>query len=211
MPPSTTETGRYTWAGEKLYVAPKWVMEGLRGNAVSNAARDGEKSDEEINDLLENLSQWQCDSYGRTALNNMMAELNEARAGDQAGGRNPLLSKTINRVMDLAVERRVNALEAINEVAEMYVSLFSPDEGRNPAQEVIRCVRSWFRNHDTVALDAEAANIMQDWANQRGGGAVQELPDIQGLPDDGAMAGSGSGTRKPRRKRGTDWKNGINK
>lgn len=209
MPPSSTELGRYTWAGEALYQAPPWVMEGLRGGAVGNASRDGEKSDEEINELLEELSQWNCDSYGRTALNNMLAEMQDARAGDQAGGRNPHLSKTINRVMDLSVERRLNALESINEIIDVYVDLFSPDEGRNPLQEVLRCVRSWFRNHETVSVDAEAANSMQDWANSRGNGVTQELPDLVGLPEDES---SPSGTRKPGRRRArTDWKNGINK
>lgn len=208
MPPSTTETGRYTWVGEKLYTAPAWVIEGLRGSVVKDATRDGQKSDEEINELLENLSQWNCTAYGRKGLDNMLAEMQDARAGDQAGGRNPHLAKTINRVMDLAVERDLNALEAINEVAEVYLSLFSPDEGRNPLAEVVRCVNSWFRNHETVALDAEDANVMQEWANARGGGATQELPDVQGLPeDDGTVS-----TRKPGRRRARrDWKSGTNK
>ena len=40
MPPSTTETGMYTWVGEKLYGAPDWVIEGLRGGRVKDGSRD---------------------------------------------------------------------------------------------------------------------------------------------------------------------------
>jgi hypothetical protein len=176
---------------------------------VKDASRDGQKSDEEINELLENLSQWTATSYGRKALDNMLDEMNVARAGDQQGGRNPHLSKTINRVMDLAVERHLNALEAINEVADTYVTLFSPDEGRNPLGEVVRCVNSWFRNHETVGIDAEDANVMQEWANARGGGALQALPDVSAMPEgDRSPAG---GSRKPRRRRREDWKAKANK
>lgn len=213
MPPSTTETGMYTWVGDKLYGAPDWVIEGLRGGRVKDGSRDSEKSDEEIAELLEELSQWSATSYGHTALNNMLADMREARPGDQRGGRNPHLSKTINRVMDLAVERHLNALEAINLVAEQYVALFSVDElaGRNPLQEVVRCVNSWFRNHDTVALDAQDANVIMEWANQRGGGQTQTVPDVIDTVMTAEDTSPSVRTRAPRRRSGRDWKAQANK
>lgn len=216
MPPSSTELGRYTWAGETLYQCPPWVLEGLRGGAVKNQTRDGDKTDEEISELLEELSQWAYTSYGRKAMDNMLAEMTQARPGDQLGGRNPHLAKTINRVLDLAVERHLNALEAVNEIADTYVTLFSPDEGRSPLAEVVRCVNSWMRNHENVKMDAEDANIIQEWANQRGSGEVQELPEVATVMNEineGAIVSprAARSERRLRRRVGDDWKSRANK
>lgn len=214
MPPSTTETGRYTWAGEKLYTAPEWVIAGLRGNAVGDASRAAEKSQKETGELLERLSQWNATSYGRVALTNMLDEMSQARAGDQRGGRNPHLSKTINRVMDLAINRDLNALEAISEVAEMYESLFSPDENRNPLAEVVRCVNSWIRNHEKASEDVDASSVEMQWAMQRGGGAVVDLPDVNAdmLTDEmETRAATTSGPKRPRRRTAHNWRQDTNK
>lgn len=171
MPPSTTETGRYTWAGEKLYAAPQWVIDGLKGGRVKNAERTGYKTDDEIETILYNLSQWGCTSYGRTALNNLLAEMRDSMPGAGIDGRNPRLSRSINRMLDLAVSRDLNAYEALGEIADQYQALFSPDEThRSPLGEVRRCVESWMNNHDTAELDADNANVVMAWANARGGG-----------------------------------------
>lgn len=211
MPPSTTGKGRYTWVGEMLYTAPSWVVEGLRGGAVGNASRDGDKSDEEIQKLLDDMSAWQTDSYARTAMNNMLAELSEARPGAGTDGRNPLLSKTINRVMDLAAEGRLNANQAVSEVAEMYESLFSPDEThRSPIGEVVRCVRSWFRNHETVRIDVADTQVLHSWAQSRGGGAAAPVDDAGNVMEREVTETTGK-TPRMRRGMGYKWKKDTNK
>lgn len=221
MPPSTTGHGRYTWVGEKLYSAPEWVVNGLRGNTVTRDAGTGEMSDAAIEKMLQDVSKWPASPYGRKALDNMLADLNDARAGDQAGGRNPLLSRTINRVLDLALTQDLNALESINEVADVYETLFSPDEARNPLGEVIRCVRSWVRNHENASAEAKASADALSWAMSRGNGeawetgtAVESIMD----KDDGSPGGSGAGSAVPRissrvrRRAGrNNWKDSINK
>lgn len=167
MPPSTTELGRYTWVGEKLYEAPQWVLENLR---MASHSGDHATGDETVEAILQAMSQCESTSYGEVGLANMLKELGDARPGSPQGGRNPTLSKVVNRVLDLALERHLSALVALSEVQRVYVSLFSVDEmqARSPGGEFVRCVHSWIRNKEDLDDSIRSLEGVTGFLSSRG-------------------------------------------
>lgn len=213
VPPSTTETGRYTWAGEKLYSAPDWVLEGLHAARAASGGRN--MADDEISATLDILSLWAWTSYGEAAVNNLLQELADARPGDPNAGRNATLARVTYRVLDLALERQVPAMEGISRVASTYQELFYGEEGRNPHGELLRCVRSWMNNKEDLE-DGLAGNYeLAQWVAKRGQMTVgdeearERIQEMTAAEHDANMVLKW--TRGKRHRAGSDWKKGLNK
>lgn len=172
MPPSSTALGRYTWSGETLREAPDWVLDGLPSAGAGGYRRVPR---EELGEWLESLSRGEWTNYARAAFSGLLQELEEARAHGR--GRNPSLAKVINRLMDIALDGELPALEALAEVQRVYFSLFDPEErlSRNLGGEFIRCVESWTRNKDELESRLASLDALQAWVRARSGAEKKDV------------------------------------
>jgi hypothetical protein len=171
MPPSSTALGRYTWSGEALKEAPDWLVEGLPSAGGGGYRRVPR---EELGEWLESLSQAEWTSYARAAFEGLLAELREARS--RGNGRNPTLAKVLNRVLDLALDGELSALEALADVQATYLTLFDEEEkaSRNLGGEFIRCVESWTRNKEGLEDRLASLDGLQAWVRSRTGDEKKE-------------------------------------
>lgn len=175
MPPSTTAIGRYAWRGETVVQAPEWVVEGLPQSAGGNYRQ---VKHETLGEWLDDLSQAEWTSYARTAYVNLLDELKNARPGFGRHGRNPTLSRVVNRVLDLALDYELPALEALSEIKDVYFGLFGSDEDRDLGGEFRRCVESWARNKDGLEERVEDVKGLQAWIASHGGPARKARENI---------------------------------
>ncbi len=200
-PPSWTSDGRYVWTGEALATTPKWVTEGLGAGTV-DAANDC--SDAVIDEYLDLLSKFDWTPYGRAAVTGMLTDLRRAQPGDGRWSRNATLTRVVYRTCDLALQRELPALDALDSVMQLYPTLFTPTElaTRNVRQEVIRCVRSWVRKKDGIADRVSEVAAVHRWVADRSG---SDFDQIRGRALEIAHAADESVRRLGTSARAGDW------
>lgn len=177
MPPSTTELGRYAWRGESIVQAPEWVVEGLpvsAGGSYRNIKR------ETIGAWVEELSQAEWTAYGRAAYEGLKDELLMARPGFGRQSRNATMFRVVARILDLSLEYELPAIDALDEVRQVFFSLFGVDElaHRNIGGEFVRSIEAWARNKEDLESRVADVKGLGDWVRARTGADRREVKDI---------------------------------
>lgn len=186
LPPSVhpgdemTRSGfRYRYADDTNAAwAPAWLIEAVAAEAPATTGSTSAVlySDAELDDILRDLSTAQFDSYGLAALNARVSEIRSSNFGSVDSGRHPTVRNAVLRLLDLALEGRVPALECIATLLAEYQRVAS--DGRNHRAEVTRMVRWWAARQPDLKAQAAAVREALRWA-RRGGLALNEpLPRV---------------------------------
>jgi hypothetical protein len=170
VPPSRVSAGPYELLGDVLVEAPAWVLAGFKAGVVATTGNPSVNSFDaaELTDVVDRLSAWQGDAYGVKTVGYLAAELRASAqtSGRGGDGRNPTMVKAVCRALDLALEGRVNAREALDLLASEYTMALWDEKKRDPAAELTRTIQSWARRKELLVAQLEATEGNFAWARR---------------------------------------------